>query len=110
MAYTISEIMSRMAGAFPAEQARGLNAVVHFKFTGAEAGEWNAVIKEGRCEVGQGIPHFRPTMTVTADSADFLKIVSGELEATKAFMEGRIKLVGDMSLATQLVQILKNGS
>jgi putative sterol carrier protein len=107
MALTIPEIMSKMPRAFPAEQAVDLSAVVHFKFTGAEAGEWNAVIKDGKCDVAQGIPHSRPTMALTADSSDFLKIVSGELDAMKAFMEGRIKLVGDIGLATKLVQLLK---
>jgi putative sterol carrier protein len=107
MAFTIPEIMSKMPRAFPAEQAGGLSAVVHFKFTGAEAGEWNAVIKDGKCEVAQGIPHSRPTMTLTADTSDFLKIISGELDPMKAFMEGRIQLVGDLGLATKLVQMLK---
>jgi len=103
MTPTIADLMSKLPGAFVAKKAAGAEAVVHFKLTGAEAGEWNAVIKDDRCEVSQGLPHFRPTVTLTADSADLLKIYSGELDGAQAFMSGRIKVSGDMQAAMQIV-------
>ena len=110
MTVTISELMSKMPGAFIPEKAVGVNAVIHFKFTGLEPGEWNAVIKDGKCEVAQGIPHFKPTTTLTADSSDYIKMLTGELDGMKAFMEGKIKLAGDLNLAMKLMQMFKTGS
>lgn len=107
MSITISELMEKMPRAFMPEKAVGVDAVVHFKFTGAEPGEWNAVIKEGKCVVAQGIPHFKPTMTLTADSADYVKIFTGELDGMQAFMQGKIKLAGDLNLAMKLMQMFK---
>jgi putative sterol carrier protein len=107
MSLTISELMEKMPGAFIPEKAIGLDVVVHFKFTGVEAGEWNTVIKEGKCTVAQGIPHFKPTMTLTADSADYIKIFTGELDGMQAFMQGKIKLTGDLNLAMKLMQMFK---
>ena len=40
MALTIETLMSKMPGAFLPEKAPGLNAVIQFKFTGEEAGDW----------------------------------------------------------------------
>ena len=38
MPLTISDLMSKMPGAFLPEKAVGLDAVIQFKFTGAEPG------------------------------------------------------------------------
>jgi putative sterol carrier protein len=107
MSLTISDLMEKMPGAFIPEKAVGVDAVVHFKFTGEEPCEWNAVIKEGACVVAQGIPHSKPTMTLTSDSADYIKIFTGELDGMQAFMQGKIKLAGDLNLAMKLTQMFK---
>ncbi|MBI1854896.1 MAG: SCP2 sterol-binding domain-containing protein [Chloroflexi bacterium] len=88
MPLTISELMSKMPGAFIPEKAAGLDVVIHFKFTGAEPGEWNAAIKDGKVEVAQGAPQAKPTMTLTADSADYVKIFTGELDGMQIFVLG----------------------
>ena len=107
MVITISELMQKMPGVLIPEKAIGVDAVVHFKFTGSEAGEWNAVIKEGKCTVAQGIPQTKPTMALTADSTDYIKIFTGELDGMQAFMQGKIKLSGDLNLAMKLMQMFK---
>lgn len=107
MTLSISDLMSKMPGAFLPEKAQGVDATIHFKFTGENPGEWNAVIKDGQCEVAQGIPSKAPTMTLTADSADYVKIFTGELDGMAAFMQGKIKLGGDLNLAMKLMQMFK---
>jgi len=107
MPLTISELMEKMPSAFIPEKAQGVDAVIHFKFTGEEAGEWNAAIKDGRVDVAQGIPRKQPNMTLTADSNDYVKIITGEMDGMQAFMQGRIKLAGDLNLAMKLMQMFK---
>jgi len=107
MPRTIAELMGKIPEAFQPKKAEGVNAIIHFKFTGAEPGEWNATIKDDKCEVAQGIPHSKPTITFTADSGDCLKIFTGELDAMQAFMQGKIKMTGDMNLAIRITQIFK---
>lgn len=106
MALTIETLMSKMPGAFVPEKAPGLNAVIQFKFTGAEAGDWYAEVKDGAVKVEKGL-HPSPKMTLTADSGDYLKIFTGELDGMKAFMEGKLKLSGDLNLAMKLTQMFK---
>ena len=106
MPLTVSELMEKMPGAFIPEKAQGVDAVIQFKFTGAEAGEWNATIKDGSVEVSRGM-HPSPKMTLTADSSDYVKIFTGELDGMQAFMQGKIKLAGDLNLAMKLMQMFK---
>ncbi len=106
MPLTIASLMEKMPGAFLPEKAPGLEAVIQFVFTGEEAGEWYAEIKDGKCTVHQG-KHENPDMTLTADSSDYIKIFTGELDGMKAFMEGKIKLGGNLNLAMKLTQMFK---
>jgi putative sterol carrier protein len=106
MPLTIADLMSKMPGAFIPEKAPGLEAAIQFKFTGAESGEWYAEIKDGKCATAQGT-HPSPKMTLSADSSDYIKIFTGELDGMKAFMEGKIKLAGDLNLAMKLTQMFK---
>jgi len=38
-------------------------------------------------------------LTLTASAADYMAISNGELDAVKAFMQGRLKAKGDLGLA-----------
>ena len=106
MPLTVADLMSKMPGAFIPEKAAGLDAVIQFKFTGAEAGDWYAVVKDGKVDVSQGT-HSSPKMTLTADSSDYVKIFTGELDGMQAFMQGKLKLAGDLNLAMKLTQMFK---
>ena len=106
MPLTVAELMEKMPGAFIPEKAQGVDAAIQFKFTGAEPGEWNTTIKDGKVDVARGT-HSSPNMTLTADSADYIKIITGELDGMQAFMQGKIKLAGDLNLAMKLMQMFK---
>ena len=106
MPLTVAELMERMPGAFIPEKAQDVDAVIQFNFTGAEAGAWNATIKDGKVDVARGT-HPAPRMTLTADSSDYVKIFTGELDGMQAFMQGKIKLAGDLNLAMKLMQMFK---
>ena len=106
MPLTVAELMEKMPSAFIPDKAQGVDATIQFKFTGAEAGDWNATIKNGKVDVARGT-HPSPKMTLTADSADYVKIFTGELDGMQAFMQGKIKLAGDLNLAMKLTQMFK---
>ena len=106
MPLTVETLMSKMPEAFLPEKAAGLDAVIQFKFTGAEPGDWYAVIKDGKVTVEKGV-HASPKMTLTADSADYVKIFTGEIDGMQAFMQGKLKLAGDLNLAMKLTQMFK---
>jgi len=106
MSLTVAELMTRMPLAFLPEKAAGMEAVIQFHVTGEETGEWNATIRNGKCKVGQGTSP-NPSLTLTAESGDFLKIFSGELDGMQAFMQGRLGFSGDMYLALKLLSIFE---
>lgn len=44
--------------------------------------------------------------TITISKDNFIALTSGELNPTMAFMSGKIKVAGDMSIAMRLSQVL----
>ena len=106
MPLTVEQLMERMPGAFIPEKAQGVDALIQFKFTGAEPGEWVAAIKDGKVDVSRGTAP-SPRMTLMADSSDYVKIFTGELDGMQAFMQGKLKLAGDLNLAMKLMQMFK---
>jgi putative sterol carrier protein len=106
MTLTVVDLMSKMPKAFLPEKAPGLDAVIQFKFSGAEAGDWFATIKNDVCTVEKGA-YPTPKMTLSADSADYVKIFTGELDGMQAFMAGKLKLAGDLNLAMKLMTMFK---
>ena len=108
MPLTLKELFDRMPSAFIPEKAEDMDAVIQFKLTGDEASDWIVIIKDGACKVEEGL-HDAPTMTLSADSADYKDIVTGKVNPMNSFMQGKVKLQGNLNLAMKFADIFKLG-
>jgi putative sterol carrier protein len=98
---TVPELVLAHEEAFVPEKASGVNAVIQYRLTGEEGGDWIITIRDGQCTVAQGIAP-NPRLTLTASAAHFRDIMLGNLDGMKAFMQGKLKISGDFTLATRL--------
>lgn len=48
--------------------------------------------------------------TISVDWDDFAKLTKGEMDPTMAFMQGKLKVAGDMSVAMQLQSLMSKFS
>ncbi len=103
---TIAKLMDLMPKAFLPEKAAGVEAVIQYHLSGAQGGDWVITIANGACTVAPGSVE-APKLTLTADSADYLSIITGKLNAMSAFAEGKVKLKGDLGLAMKLMNFFK---
>jgi len=101
MAASVKESFDAMGANFKSEKAAGMKAVYQWDITGEGGGKWNAVIADGKCTVSEG-QHASPNITITVASKDWLDIINGKLDGQMAFMSGKLKVKGDMSLAMKL--------
>jgi putative sterol carrier protein len=106
MATTAQEIFDAMPGRFLPEQAGDLNATILFDLSGEGGGQWLLTVANKQASVTrEAIPN--PTLTFGADASDFAGIIGGQVNAMQAFMQGKVKVKGDMTLAIRLMSLFK---
>ncbi len=93
--------MSNMAP----DKVGDLNTVILFDLSGEGGGKWTLKLEDGKAAVDEG-ETAEPAMTLSMSGPDFVAMSNGELNAMQAFMQGKIKIAGDMGLAMKLQTIL----
>jgi putative sterol carrier protein len=101
---TAKEALAALSGSASVEKLKGVNATILFDLSGEERGQWTVTIDDGRVDFKEGSPE-SPTLTVEAKTEDLKALVKGELNPMAAFMQGRLKVRGDMSTAMQLQKL-----
>lgn len=48
-----------------------------------------------------------PEILFTLKDSDMMEVISGKLDARRAFLMGKVKIIGNMALATKFLYILR---
>jgi putative sterol carrier protein len=85
----------------------GLSATLQYVVSGGPEGEIRhySVIEDGKLRDAQLGAADDPDLTFTLSYDDSVLIQRGELDANAAFMQGRLKAVGDMTKLMQLMPL-----
>ena len=83
------------------DKIKGMNAVYQFDLSGDGGGVFHVKVADGAAAVAEGASD-DANITITMSADDFASLLDGKLNATSAFMAGKLKVKGDMSLAMKL--------
>ncbi|MBN1287979.1 MAG: SCP2 sterol-binding domain-containing protein [Anaerolineae bacterium] len=95
---TPQEVFNAMPERFLPERARGVNAVIQFKLSGENGGEWYLTVADGQCTVEPGVSE-KPRVTIAMADADYVALIEGTANPMQLFMAGKVKIDGDLMLA-----------
>jgi putative sterol carrier protein len=101
------QVFDQMPNAIVPEKAGITKAMIQFDLSGDQGGKWWVKIHDGKAESGQGDAPEPPQLTLLADAGDYVKISLGQLDGTAAFMQGKLKIKGDMGLAMKMARLFK---
>ena len=106
MATTPEQVFSEMNGRLNADKAKKINSTYLFDIGGDGGGKWFAdLTKADGPWIEKKDAEAKCTITVPK-AEDWVAIASGKMNPTSAFMQGKIKVKGDMSLAMKLQSLL----
>lgn len=88
------------------EVVKATQAVYQFELSGEDGGTWFLDLKNKVGKVGHGEPPDRADVVMSMTTDDFVKMFSGKLKPTMAFMSGKLKIKGNMALAVKLEKLM----
>ncbi|GIY42241.1 hydroxysteroid dehydrogenase-like protein 2 [Caerostris darwini] len=104
---SVESVFSKIKSTLNEELVSKTKDVYAFQITGPANEIIFVDMKNGPGEVGKGEPPAgKADVIFTMDLDSFMKMFSGTLKPTAAFMSGKLKLKGDMGLAIKLEKLM----
>ncbi|XP_038626142.1 hydroxysteroid dehydrogenase-like protein 2 [Tachyglossus aculeatus] len=88
------------------EVVKSTQAIYLFELSGESGGTWYLDLKNNSGSAGYGTPPDKVDVVMSMSTSDFVKMFSGKLKPTMAFMSGKLKIKGNMSLAIKLERLM----
>ena len=96
-----TQALEALPGSVGPEKLAGIDEIVLFDLSGEGCGQWTVTIANGQLSVAEGAKA-TPTVTLKMTAADLTSLLNGDLSPMAAFMQGRLKVEGDVSAAMRL--------
>ncbi len=93
-----SDLIKRLPEVVNTEGTQNVNAIIQYDISEP----MYQVVEDGEMSIHEGEAP-EPSLTITMADDDLVSLFKGELNPMMAFMQGKIKLKGDMMLAQKLV-------
>jgi hypothetical protein len=93
-----AHVFSGMPFVFRPERATGVDTTYFFEIAGPHGGSWSVHVHDGKCETAEGKPdHW--DVRIGCDADTFLDLTTGVARAGEAFVDGKLRVTGDLALA-----------
>ena len=103
----VSELIALLPKAFLPEMAGDIAAILQINANGKGGGDWIVEIKDKKCMVEKGVTK-NPDLALSASTVVINDVFTGELDAMRAFMQGKIQFKGNMGLAMKFSKLFRN--
>ena len=101
----VKEYFDGLTAKVDASKIAGMNAVYQFNIGDAV---YTVAVADGALNVSDS-PAEKASIELTMSDADFLALIKGELNGQQAFLTGKLKIKGDMTLAMKLQSVFNIG-
>ncbi len=98
---SVKPIFEAMPLSLNKEAAKEAAVAYQFNLSGEGGGQFIVTIKNGTCTVEEGIAP-APDVTISATAADYMSIVTGAYPFGLAYMNGRLKVEGNLRLVVRM--------
>jgi putative sterol carrier protein len=90
---------------FIAESAKGVNCQITYELGGENGGTWTVSIADQAMTIESGGCE-KPKVTIMMEADDYVDMVNGDLDGTKAYMTRKLKVKGSIPMAQKMKKFL----
>lgn len=101
---TVQELFDYILKSDPAK-VQGITGIFLFDLSGEGGGKYAVSIKDGLISM-EDPGTVSPNVTLAMAAQDLIAMANGQLNPVSAFMQGKIRISGDMALAMRMQSIL----
>lgn len=101
---TTGDYAAAMVASLNTAPADTTRAIYQFKLSGEGAGTWTVAVSGGQAVVAQGAAG-TPSVVVSMDSSQFIRMAHGQLDPVQAFQQRQISVSGDINLANRITDL-----
>ncbi|XP_067886763.1 hydroxysteroid dehydrogenase-like protein 2 [Heterodontus francisci] len=102
----VAETFKAIEGSLTTDVVKSTGGVYQFELSGDHPGTWYIDLKNENGSIGHGNFPGKADVLMSMSSEDFVKMFAGKMKPTLAFMSGKLKIKGDMSLAIKLDKLM----
>lgn len=99
-----ADVFQAMSRVFQVEKARGLHIRYLFHLTNPQGGDWWIKVDDGKMAMGKGGIE-KPDCTIVCTGDDWVALDNETLSGMRAFLSGRLKILGKRDLARKLNEL-----
>jgi putative sterol carrier protein len=96
------QLIAKLRARFDTEAAETVSAVYQFDLDDVD--DYHMTIDHGSLDIQPG-RHPEPSVTISSDTTTLMKLVRKELNAMQALLTGKVKVKGDIGLASRLPKL-----
>ncbi|MFT7623823.1 MAG: putative sterol carrier protein [Myxococcota bacterium] len=101
---SVKEYFDRLGERFVADKASGVNTVVQYVLAGDAGGAYAVHVTDGAMNVTEG-ENEEAKVTIKMKDEDFVNMVNGKLKGQMAYMQGKLKVSGNIPIAMKMQNI-----
>ncbi|KAM6986773.1 hydroxysteroid dehydrogenase-like protein 2 [Aplochiton taeniatus] len=102
----IEATFNTIKGILNPDVVKTTQGVYKFDLSGEHPGVWYIDLKNASGSAGPGEPPVKADVVMSMDSSDFSKMFAGKLKPTMAFMSGKLRIKGDMTMAIKMEKMM----
>uniref|UniRef100_A0A8C5RZH4 Hydroxysteroid dehydrogenase-like protein 2 n=1 Tax=Laticauda laticaudata TaxID=8630 RepID=A0A8C5RZH4_LATLA len=102
----VAETFKLIKGMINEDIVKATQGVYQFELSGEEGGTWYIDLKNKGGSAGIGEAPGKVDVIMNMSGNDFVKMFSGKLKPTMAFMSGKLTIRGDVALAIRLEKLM----
>ena len=102
---SVQEYFDTLQDRFIADKASGVDTQISYDISGEGGGLWTITVRDQTLSIAEGGCE-KPKVTIQMEATNYVNMVNGDLDGTRAYMTRKLKIKGSIPMAQKMKKFL----